>query len=75
LKLKRDAGTFHFRSGTVCFIAPVNGKITGAVFMGDGQFNLDPPSESERKSLQYLAKEAEFNEKFERVVLRFTDTT
>ena len=33
--LKRDAGTFRLRAGTVCFLAPVNNKITGAVFVGD----------------------------------------
>src|SRR5580692_1843025 len=38
LDLKRDAGTFHLRSGTVCFVAPVQGKVTGAVFVGDGNF-------------------------------------
>jgi hypothetical protein len=73
--LKRDAGTFRFRSGTVCFVAPVNGKVTGAVFQGDGLFLLAPPSESERKSLQYLSKQDEFSEHFERVLLRFTDST
>jgi Peptidase family M1 domain len=73
--LKRDAGTFRFRSGTVCFAAPVNGKVTGAVFDGDGSFLLNPPSESERKSLQFLSKEAEFHERFERLLLRFTDST
>jgi len=59
--LKRDAGTFRFRSGTVCFAAPVNGKVTGAAFVGDGVFLLNPTSETERKSLQYLTKEPEFN--------------
>ncbi len=73
--LKRDAGTFHLRSGTVCFVAPVNGRVTGAVFAGDGSFVLDPPLESERKSLKLLSKEDEFSEKFERLVLRFTDAT
>jgi hypothetical protein len=73
--LKRDAGTFRFRSGSVCFVAPVNGKVTGAVFQGDGLFLLAPPSESERKSLQYLSKQDEFSEHFERVLLRFTDST
>jgi hypothetical protein len=73
--LKRDAGTFRFKSGTVCFVAPINGKVTGAVFMGDGVFLLNPPFESERKSLQYLTKEPEFNEHFERLLLRFTDST
>jgi len=73
--LKRDAGTFRLRSGTVCFVPPVNGKVTGAVFAGDGIFLLVPPTETERKSLKFLTKEDEFNEKFERLVLRFTDST
>src|SRR5215469_3333565 len=33
LTLKRDAGTFHLRSGTMCFVNPVQGKVTGAVFV------------------------------------------
>jgi hypothetical protein len=73
--LKRDAGTFRLNSGTVCFAPPVNGKVTGAVFAGDGLFLLTPPTETERKSLKFLTKEDEFNEKFERLVLRFTDST
>jgi hypothetical protein len=74
-ELKRDAGTFHFHSGTMCFVAPVNGKVTGAVFQGDGNFVLDPPQESERKSLKLLTKEDEFSENFDHLVLRFTDST
>jgi hypothetical protein len=74
-ELKRDAGTFHLRSGTVCFVAPVQGKVTGAVFVGDGNFVLDPPSASERSSLKLLTKSNEFSEQFERLVLRFTDST
>jgi hypothetical protein len=77
LKLKRDAATFVLHSGSVCFVPPVNGKITGAVFVGDGKFVFDPPIESERKSLHFLSKndEAEFTEQFGRLVLRFTDDT
>src|SRR5437763_1702244 len=75
LDLKRDAGTFHLHSGTVCFVPPVNSKVTGAVFVGEGHFVLNPPTETERKSLKYLTKEDEFSEKFERLVLRFTDST
>jgi len=73
--LKRDAGTFHLHSGTVCFVTPVQGKVTGAVFTGDGNFVLDPPLESERQSLKLLTKEDEFSEKFTQAVLRFTDST
>lgn len=75
LDLKRDAGTFRLNSGKVCFVNSVNGKVTGAVFEGDGIFLLTPPTETERKSLKYLTKEEEFNERFERLVLRFTDAT
>lgn len=73
--LKRDAGRFRLNSGTVCFVPPVNGKVTGAVFAGEGTFQLNPPTEAERKNLKYLTKEDEFNERFERLVLRFTDGT
>ena len=73
--LKRDAGTFHLHSGTVCFVTPVQGMVTGAVFAGEGHFVLDPPLESERKSLKLLTKEDEFSENFNQAVLRFTDST
>ncbi len=49
-ELKRDAGTFHLHSGTVCFVAPVNGKVTGAVFVGEGNFVLDPPRRSSARA-------------------------
>jgi len=75
LDLKRDASRFRLNSGTVCFVPPVNGKVTGAVFAGEGTFQLNPPTEAERKNLKYLTKEDEFNERFERLVLRFTDGT
>ena len=73
--LKRDAGQFTLRSGTVCFVAPVQGKVTGAVFTGDGNFVLEPAQESERKSLKLLTKEDGFSENFGQAVFRFTDST
>lgn len=73
--LKRDAATFQLNSGTVCFLPPVNGKVTGAVFTGEGRLLLTPPLPSEQRSLSLLSKEAEFSESFSRLVLRFTDGT
>ena len=75
LVLKRDAARFRLHSGTVCFAPPVNGRVTAGVFIGDGALSLDPPDQAERASLKLLTKEDEFNEKFERLVLRFTDST
>ena len=74
LELKRDAGTFHLHSGVVCFVAPVAGKVTGAVFVGDGNFVLNPPA-SEQGMLKLLTKENEFSENFSQMALRFTDST
>ncbi len=73
--LKRDAATFHLRSGTVCFVTPVQGKVTGAVFVGDGNMILDAPLAVERSSLKLLTKEDEFSENFSQAVFRFTDST
>ena len=74
LELKRDAGTFHLHSGTICFVAPVAGRVTGAVFVGEGNFILDPPA-SEQAMLKLLTKENEFSESFSQMALRFTDST
>jgi len=75
LDLKRDAATFHFASGVICFTPPVNGKVTGAVFLGEGTLNIAPPDATERNSLKLLSKEDAFNESFQHLVLRFTDST
>jgi hypothetical protein len=73
--LKRDAGTFHLHTGTVCFVAAVNDKVTSAIFRGDGNFVLDPPSANEKNALKQLTRESEFSETFNQLVLRFTDST
>jgi hypothetical protein len=73
--LKREFGTFTFRSGVITFAAPVNGKVTGAVFTGEGSLVLAPPSDAEKRSLSILTKTSDFKENFSQVVLRFTDGT
>ena len=71
--LKREAATFTFKSGAFQFVEPVNGKITGAVFVGEGSFVLVPPIELERRNLAILTGGQPFEERFSSVVLRFTD--
>jgi hypothetical protein len=75
LDLKRDAATFRLKNGTVCFVSPVQGKVTGAVFNGDGTMTLEPPNAIERHSLKLLTKSDVFAETFNHLVLRFTDST
>jgi hypothetical protein len=75
LELKRDAATFTLRQGNVAFYTAVNGKVTGAVFKGEGHFHLTPPTAEERHNLAIFNHKDEFDEEFDVLVLRFTDAT
>jgi hypothetical protein len=75
MELRRDAATLTFTRGNFAFYGEVNGKVTGAVFKGDGHFHLTPPTASERHNLSVLNHAEEFDEDFDEVVLRFTDGT
>jgi hypothetical protein len=75
LVLKRDAATFTFESGTLVFLAPVNGKVTGAVFSGEGTLSVTPPISIEQKSLSLLTRQPSLFDTFNELVLRFTDDT
>jgi hypothetical protein len=74
-ELHRDAATFTFRQGTIAFYNDVNGKVTGAVFKGDGHLHITPPIPAERHSLSLMTHAEELDEDFDQVVLRFTDGT
>lgn len=75
LVLQRDAGTFTLRSGELYFLAPVDGRTVGAVFIGDGEFHLVPPTAREKSSLAIFTDGPEITEAFTQLVLRFTDET
>jgi hypothetical protein len=75
LELHRDAATFTFRRGDFAFFGEVNGKVTGAVFKGDGHLHITPPTAEERHNLSVTNHAEEFDEDFDQVVLRFTDAT
>ena len=75
LMLKREGASFNLRSGELYFLAPVEGRYTAAVFMGDGEFTLVPPTEREKDSLKIFTKEPSITEQFTNLTLRFTDKT
>jgi hypothetical protein len=75
VELHRDAATFTFRRGDFAFFGEVNGKVTGAVFKGDGHLHITPPTAEERHNLSVTNHAEEFDEDFDQVVLRFTDAT
>lgn len=73
--LKREAGVFVFKSGTFQLLEPVQGRITGAVFHGEGSLSLTPPVAVERRSLAIQTKGKPFEEEFSSALFRFTDGT
>lgn len=75
LVLKRDAAIFTFHGGSFAFYGQVNGKITGAVFKGEGHLHLAPANRQEQHNLSILTNASEFDEDFDHAVLRFTDAT
>ncbi|MGH9452384.1 MAG: M1 family aminopeptidase, partial [Terriglobia bacterium] len=70
---QRDAATFTFRSGHLTFAAPVAGHVVAAVFDGDGNFELLPPTRIEQHQLSRFAKTANLSEDFHHAVFFFTD--
>ena len=67
-----DAATFQFQKGTLTFLSPVNGVVTGAIFIGEGRFNLKPILALDTRELTRRTGAAEVNEDFTEAVFRFT---
>jgi Peptidase family M1 domain len=76
LPLKRDRADMMF-TGTFYFSAPVDGHVTGAVFVGDGKFNAPAPAnEFERDNLKRMIGTTDgVDSDFRTAVLRFSDDT
>jgi hypothetical protein len=75
LTLARDRALMTF-SGTFFFSPPVNGRVTGAVFVGNGKFIAEtPPSVFEKDNLKRLLDTDVVESDFSTAVLRFSDDT
>jgi hypothetical protein len=67
-----DTANFQFQTGTLTMLSPVNGVVTGAIFIGEGHFNLKPVTTLDARELSRRTGAAEVNEDFTEVVFRFT---
>src|SRR5260370_16076880 len=61
--------------GTLAFTEDICGRITGALFEGDGEIRLRPPNRAERGSLALFTGMAILEEQFTSGYLRFNDDT
>ena len=69
--LNYDAGTFQFQKGTLTWLGPVEGIVTGAIFIGEAHFSLKPLPLYAREITRRTGAD-ELNEDFTEVVFRFT---
>jgi Peptidase family M1 domain/Carboxypeptidase regulatory-like domain len=67
-----DSATFQFQKGTLTFLNPVNGIVTGAIYIGEGHFHLTPLTVLDALELKRRSGAAEDDEDFTEVVFRFT---
>ena len=75
LALKRDRAEMVF-TGDFYFAAPIDGRITGAVFIGNGTFKAPaPPMQFEKESMIRFLNEDVAESDFRTAVLRFSDDT
>ena len=75
LTLKRDAAKFTLKTGEIYFVAPVENRYTGAVFIGTGEMSLTPPTPAEKHSIKVFTEQESITEQFDKLVIRFTDKT
>ena len=75
LTVKRDVGTLTLHNGIISFASPTMQRVVKAVFIGDGQFSLTPAIRVERDYLRFLTEKDVVEERFERLVICFTDNT
>jgi hypothetical protein len=75
LTLRRDAIHFAFTEGTLAFLQPLGGRVTGAVFSGRGHVVATPRDPGERRSLSHFLGVPILDQTFGSAYLRFTDDT
>jgi hypothetical protein len=73
VNIDRDALHLTLHRGTIVFLTPVLGRITGAVFIGDGEILVIPPSKIEKFQLNKFTNSPVLTERFSSAVFRFTD--
>ncbi|MBZ5701903.1 MAG: hypothetical protein LAN84_08645 [Acidobacteriia bacterium] len=75
LELRRGDVRLAFDEGTLAFLTPCNGRITGAVFSGRGHALAAPRDPVEKQQLARFVGAPVLDQEFRTAYLRFTDDT
>jgi len=75
LTLQKDAMTLVFKKGILVPMQPIEGEITGAMFVGEGTATLVPPTPMDAWYLKKYYGADKFSESFTSMYMRFSDGT
>jgi hypothetical protein len=75
IELRRADAQITFEQGKLAFLAPLDGKITGAVFSGRGHVLAAPRSPVEKQQIARFLGAPVLDQDFTNLCLRFTDDT
>jgi len=75
ITIRRDVLTLSLNRGVIAFLEPINGRVTGAVFIGSGEIVAIPPDPIEKEQVFKFTGTPILNEAFQAAILRFTDST
>jgi hypothetical protein len=67
-----DVANFEFHEGTLTWLSPVEGIVTGAIFVGEGHFHLKAVTNIDSHEIKRRTGADEVDEDFTEVVFRFT---
>jgi len=75
VELRRGEAVLSFEEGTFAFLSPLDGKVTGAVFSGNGHALAIPRNPVEKQQMGRFLGTPILDEDFLNAYLRFTDDT
>ena len=75
IELRRGAAKLLFEDGMLAFFAPLEGKVTGAVYSGRGHILATPRDPVEKQQLAYFVGAPVLDEDFTTAYMRFTEDT
>ena len=73
--ITRSRMNLYLTRGFIAFMTPVRGEVTGAVFAGEGEVLVIPPSRTEKQSLAHFTHAPIMEEKIDSAYMRFSDKT
>jgi hypothetical protein len=69
--LSVDVGTFQFQKGTLTWLRAVEGKVTGAIFLGEAHFHLKAVTKLDADEINRRTGAGDVEEDFTEAVFRF----